>query len=266
MKKLISLALALCMVLALGVTALAADSDTWATGGTSSSVTAVSGDDFSKSETIDVPGYYVDAFSSLTGEEATANYVVVLEWNVTSNLTYTITNSDYAWTVYDSDEKVSTAADFDSPAKAGYVGGGHWSGTASIGVTVTNWSNRALNATFAYADKAASGNDGIEKDIDTTNARTWTDSSLVSNTNTGGGITTWTANSGDTNGGVLALANPATGVAIRDTADAANKTAGTVTLAINALDSSNNEQMSGDISKSDIAIGTLTVTIANPAA
>ena len=211
MKKILSIALAFCMILALSVTAFAESPDTWATGGTASAVTTVTGDTFSRSETIDVPGYLSDAFSSLTGNVAAANYVVVLAWTVASNLTYNIDATDYAWTVYDSSDNPSTESSFTAPNKAGYVGDGYWTGQATVEMTVTNWSNRALDATFSYADKTSSETN-IEGDINTAinNARTWASSALDD--------ATWAANATAYTGGVLALTNPATGVAIRDVA------------------------------------------------
>lgn len=267
MKKILSIALALCMVCALSATAFASSgSDTWATGATGTDITPVTGEDFNQNETIDVPGQLSDAFSGLTGDEAAANYVVVLTWDVTSDLTYHIDAEDYAWTVYDGDNRASTSADFTAPAAAGYVGDGYWTGSAAVKMTVTNWSNRALNAAFTYADKTTEA-DGIEGSINTANndCRTWTSSDLVNNANNKG-ETTWTADAANAyEGGTLALANPAAGVAIRAGESANNHTAGTVTVNIKACSDANapktTQLMNGDISAAGVTIGTVTVTI-----
>lgn len=243
MKRILSAALALAMVLCLSVSAFAADpKHTWGTGITADDTEGdvkTAWDGLTEvSQDITVPAAFNDDDFDATKVEA--NYFVVLTWNVESTLTYTIQSSDFTWHVYDAlaDGEDSQSADFSgTAAAAGYEGDGKWTGTATVNVTMQNWSNRPVKGVFSYADMtAANSTDGyVKKDIVTDDARTLHDP--------------------------ITLASAADGVEVYEDASAGNYVdSGDVTALTIDADSGT---MTGAISDSDAVIGTLTVTIRN---
>ena len=239
MKKFLSIALALCLVLSISVTAFAIESTTYGTGATATGVTAWDGTS-STSQNITVPATFDG--SGFDDMDVTANYFVVLRWGVTSTLTYTITSSDFSWVVYDSADKDSKDSNFSgTAAKAGYTGNGTWSGTATVSVSMQNWSNRPIKGAFSYADMtvANSTDTYVKKDIDTSGVRTM--------------------------GTDIELASAAENVEVYAAADANNHVdSDTVTaVTINAGTAGSPTGMTGAISDSNAVIGTLTVTISD---
>lgn len=192
---------------------------------------------------------------SFNEDEVDANFFVYLRWAVTSDLTYTIEATDYSWTVYDTSDNHSDSADFIGPNVAGYLGDGDWSGTASIAVSMENWSNRALSVSVSYADKTA-GAEGIVETIDTSAVRSFT----------AGAGTTWADDATPANGGIMSLGSAAAGVMYGVDPSEDNVTRGAVTLEINAeagRPDGGKSLMDGDIDTDGVPIGTLTVTIAS---
>lgn len=180
MKKIISLILALVMAMSLAVTAMAAN--THETSGIIGNVTiqvdesaAGTGAKLGDSWKFDIPatGSVVEFNKTIVDP----TYYVVMTWDVTSNLTYTVNNTDYKWNVYNvaedgaetqlngTDEKTKT------PTEARYDVEGKWNGEANIKVSVANWSNVDITATPAWAssDVATPENaNGVTKKIEIT--------------------------------------------------------------------------------------------------
>lgn len=138
MKKIISLVLALVMVMGLSVTAMAESGK-------------VVIKDFSQTSPnttdIQIPAKFTEAKPEDNSAVTARNYVY-MEWSVDSTLKYVIDSSSYTWNVYsDADgTKAIPANDGNNttPKSAGYSVKGHWdnSTSATINVTVENWSNR----------------------------------------------------------------------------------------------------------------------------
>lgn len=190
MKKIISMVLALVMVMGLSVTAMA-DGGTPASKKPTGTVTIT---DFSATSpqpgttgdptqipvpaTGNVAKLNIDEFDK--NPDNKTNYVV-MEWTVDSSLTYTVGEKDYQWNVYNTatgDDGVTTETKLtnDGAATTGenspkanlgrYDEKGTWSGTATITVTVENWSNVDVYATTKWAPgKVTDGSNGVTKDI-----------------------------------------------------------------------------------------------------
>lgn len=167
MKKIISMVLALVMVMGLSVTAMAAESP-------------VVIKDLSKNSntTIDIPAYYDETKKPTKNEQVTTKNYVYMEWKVQSTLKYVIDSSSYTWNVYSdvTGNTVIPAGDSKNtkPKSAGYSVKGHWDETtsATINVTVENWSNRDVwvkytldGAKAATADKTTGKVTGVTEDI-----------------------------------------------------------------------------------------------------
>lgn len=246
MKKLFSIALALALVLSLSVTAFASGgSSTWATGAKAEGVTAWDGM-APVAQDITIPADFEDKFDADT---VTANYFVVLTWDVESTLKYTIESSNFSWVVYDSADKDSQSADFNgTAAKAGYEGDGTWSGSATVKVTMQNWSNRPIKGSFTYTDMTAAASEAIS-------------GSVERDINTG-------ADGVRTMGSDITLASAAEGVSIYDPADANNHVdaADVIAVTIDAGAVGAPKGMTGAISAANTVIGTLTVTISDNSA
>lgn len=146
MKKIISMVLALVMVMGLSVTAMAEGPEE----SIKSSDTVVI-KDFSQTNPntteIQIPAKFSET-KPADNDKVTARNYVYMEWSVDSTLKYVIDSSSYTWNVYN-DAKGQSAIPADGsantkPLSAGYSVKGHWDKTtsATINVTVENWSNR----------------------------------------------------------------------------------------------------------------------------
>lgn len=168
MKKIISMVLALVMVMGLSVTAMAEEPNK------TGKVTIIDQSQTPYEETIKVPAKGSVAEFNKDNE----TYYVIMDWSVESTLTYTVNSTDYKWNVYNvtgENETLLTGKTTNKTDKATmgrYDVNGTWSGTATITVNVTNWSNVDItaNATWADSRKPAEGNadNGVTKDIKTT--------------------------------------------------------------------------------------------------
>ena len=145
MKKIISMVLALIMVMGLSVTAMA-----------ESGTVVIK--DFSQTNPntteIQIPAKFSET-KPADNDKVTARNYVYMEWSVDSTLKYVIDSSSYTWNVY-SDAKGQSAIPADDyantrPHSAGYSVKGHWDKTtsATINVTVENWSNRDVWVKYA---------------------------------------------------------------------------------------------------------------------
>ena len=159
MKKITSLILALVMALSLTTAAFAADPITSAekTGTVTITTDSVTDPDagtvkLGDKYTINVPGSYDDTIKP-DGSEA-ANYYVVVSWKVNSTITYQVGGKGYTWTLKGT-EDFSGDAVTENVKSAGYVSNGNgWVGSATVELTVKNWSNKALTATSEFKGAA----------------------------------------------------------------------------------------------------------------
>ena len=145
MKKIICMVLALVMVMGLSVTAMAEDGTTITNGG------KVVIKDFSQTNPntaeIQIPAQFSET-KPRDNSDVTARNYVYMEWSVESTLKYVIDSSSYTWNVYSNADGTKAIPADDSkntmPKSAGYSVKGHWDETtsATINVTVENWSNR----------------------------------------------------------------------------------------------------------------------------
>lgn len=167
MKKIISVILALVMVMGLSVTAMAegptSGKITITTNGqysdpTGSDSTGKPGDSWN----IAVPGGFTKINPS--DENTDEVYYVEVEWNVTSTIEYKIGTKGYTWNLYD-DATATTPHTDGTPVKsAGYESKGDvWDGNATVNLTVTSWSSRALTATTTF--KGATTTDDTKNNI-----------------------------------------------------------------------------------------------------
>lgn len=145
MKKIISMVLALVMVMGLSVTAMAESGK-------------VVIKDFSQTSPnttdIQIPAKFTETKPEDNSAVTARNYVY-MEWSVDSTLKYVIDSSSYTWNVYsDANGKNAIPADDSAntrPHSAGYSVKGHWdkATSATINVTVENWSNRDVWVKYA---------------------------------------------------------------------------------------------------------------------
>lgn len=145
MKKIISMVLALVMALGLSVTAMAESGK-------------VVIKDFSQTSPnttdIQIPANFTETKPEDNSAVTARNYVY-MEWSVESTLKYVIDSSSYTWNVYSdaTGNTVIPANDTNNtkPLSAGYSVKGHWDETtsATINVTVENWSNRDVWVQYA---------------------------------------------------------------------------------------------------------------------
>lgn len=174
MKKIISMVLALVMVMGLSVTAMAEDGTTITKQG------EVVIKDFSQTNPntteIQIPAKFTETKPGDNSAVTARNYVY-MEWSVNSTLKYVIDSSSYTWNVY-SDAKGQTEIPADNsantrPHSARYSVNGHWDKTtsATINVTVENWSNRDVWVKYALEGAKAATADttgkvtGVTEDI-----------------------------------------------------------------------------------------------------
>lgn len=129
MKKIMSLVLALALVLSMGVTVFAAESDP---------VETVPG-----SKDVNVTADYVKPTYSSAGTV----YHVVIGWQQTGKITYTDAKNVYNWTVSDNDNGKYVKDETKSEKAKWTVE------DAAVAITVTNKSNAAITATCAAPKK-----------------------------------------------------------------------------------------------------------------
>ncbi len=168
MKKFLSAVLALAMAFALCTTAFA---DTTVKVTTTPAADEASATTDTNSWQVPVPAEYVK--ETATKEDVETKFYVVVEWEMMNNtLKYTVGKDSYVWTVADADGKAADATNNAKPAGAGYTvtknTNGTWdeNGEANYKVTVTNWSNAAVNAKLSWAPAKVAGN--VTKNIVTT--------------------------------------------------------------------------------------------------
>ena len=129
MKKIMSLVLALALVLSMGVTVFAEESDP---------VKTVPG-----SKDVNVTADYVGPTHSSAGTV----YYVVIGWQQTGTITYTDAQNVYNWTVSDKDNGQYVKDEEKSKAAKWTVS------DAAVAITVTNKSNAPITATCAEPKK-----------------------------------------------------------------------------------------------------------------
>lgn len=167
MKKIISMVLALVMVMGLSVTAMAENG-------------TVVIKDFSQTNPntteIQIPAKFTETKPTDNSDVTAKNYVY-MEWSVNSTLKYVIDSSSYTWNVYSDAAGKNVIPANDSantrPHSAGYSVKGHWDKTtsATINVTVENWSNRDVWVKYALEGAKAAAPDttgkvtGVTEDI-----------------------------------------------------------------------------------------------------
>lgn len=156
MKKIISMVLALVMVMGLSVTAMA-----------ESGTVVIK--DFSQTNPnttkIQIPAKFSETKPTGNSDVTTKNYVY-MEWSVESTLKYVIDKSSYTWNVYSDPEGTNLVSDDNPrPRSARYSVKGHWdeSTSATINVTVENWSNRDVWVKYALEGAKAAAPDTTGK-------------------------------------------------------------------------------------------------------
>ena len=249
MKKLIGMIMAIAMIFALATTAFAADPIT--ENGTKVFVTTTPTEgetqfDKVNGNTIEIgiPANFEAGANDPYKVEP--NYYVIVKYEVKPELVFTVGETAYTWNVNETGGAVSSA---NHALKANFDG--KWSGTATVNVTVENWSNRDMQAAMTFAPNttvATSDNDnGVLKAITVKNeAQTF--AAAAGNDTT---KTKWIeANH------ALTLQSAAAGVGFEEDNKASDPVSGSATFAIDAT-----KGMTGAISRSNAVIGTLTVKL-----
>ena len=224
MKKIISVILALVMVMGLSVTAMAEEPATKGkititTDGAHTDSTGKPGESWD----IAVPGGFTKI--QPTDENTDEVYYVEVEWAVKSTIEYRIGTKGYAWNLYDDATATTPHTDGTSVKSAGYESKGDvWDGNATVNLTVTSWSSRALAASTTFrgattADDAtnikqpitfAEGTGKSTCDIDSattmiSNGETYTNKAVTKNMTVAIGTPTGGKIAGNTNVGYLTL-------------------------------------------------------------
>lgn len=254
MKKLIGMIMAIAMTFALATTAFAADPSTTTT--TSGSKVFVTTEPVGKDETkfdkdngntigIDIPANFVVGTNDPYKVEA--NYYVIVKYEVEPKLVFTVGETAYTWNVNETGGAVSSA---NHQLKSSYDG--TWSGTATVNVTVENWSNRDMQAAMTFASNATvatpDNDNGVLKAITVKNEAQSFAAAAGNDTTK----TKWIeANH------ALNLQSAAAGVGFEEGNKANSPVSGSATFTIDAT----NNGMTGAISKSKAVIGTLTVKL-----
>lgn len=246
MKKLIGMIMAIAMTFALATTAFAVQSPVTISSGT------VKEDEHNMKYNengntigIDIPANFVaDATDPYKVE---ANYYVIVKYEVEPKLVFTVGETAYTWNVNETGGAVSSA---NHQLKSSYDG--TWSGTATVNVTVENWSNRDMQAAMTFASNttvATPDNDnGVLKAITVKNEAQSFAAAAGNDTTK----TKWIeANH------ALNLQSAAAGVGFEEGNKANSPVSGSATFTIDAT----NNGMTGAISKSKAVIGTLTVKL-----
>lgn len=158
MKKLIGMIMAIAMIFALATTAFAVQSPV-----TISSDTVTEDDHNMKYDEngntigIDIPATFVPGATD--PYKVKANYYVIVKYVVKSELVFTVGESAYTWNVNVSD----TSKEAKHTLKSEYTG--DWSGTATVDVTVENWSNRDMQAALSFTGATPNENNNVLSDI-----------------------------------------------------------------------------------------------------
>lgn len=182
MKKITSLILALVMALSLTTAAFAADTHetTGTTQGNTTTgtvtITTDTGDTTANkigdSWIINVPAS-ADKIA-LDPTTVADVYYVVVTWEVKSEIVYQIGGQGYSWKLYSEDalagDEVTADSAGSTPSSAGYVSKGNkWDKTATVTLTVENWSNVALTATSSFRGAKTTDDDAnVKSDIQVT--------------------------------------------------------------------------------------------------
>lgn len=251
MKKLIGMIMAIAMTFALATTAFAVQSPV-----TISSNTVTEDDNNMKYDengnTIGIPiTGDLDTSEADNPYDVTANYYVIVKYDVTSTLKFKINEKAYTWNV-NTEAAGSISAQHtlkDALTKAD----GTWSGNATVKVTLENWSNRDMQAALSFA--AQTTQDESKGVVDGMNvnekALSYTADSANKEENT-----KWNTN-------VLTLRSAAAGVKVTDGAKADKPVTGIVNFKLDADAGKTTEQVyvTGAINKAQATIGTLTVQL-----
>ena len=229
MKKIISVILALVMVMGLSVTAMAE-------GPTSGKITITTNGQYSDSTGSDATGHPGDSWHIAVPGGFTKNqptdanteevYYVEVEWDVKSTIEYQIGKDGYYWKLYDGENATTPHKDGTPVKSAGYESkGDDWTGNATVNLTVTSWSSRALKASTTFRGAtttddtknnikepitfaAGTGESTLDIDSATTmisNGATYTNKAVTKNMNVAIGTPTGGKIAGNTNVGYLTL-------------------------------------------------------------
>lgn len=172
MKKITSLILALVMALSLTTAAFADDHTTTGTTG-SVTITTATGEPTTNKVgdrwIINVPASTDKV--ALDPKNVADVYYVVVTWEVKSDIVYQIGGKGYSWKLYSEDALAGSEVTADStgtPSSAGYVSNGNkWDKTATVKLTVENWSNVALTAASSFRGATtADDNANVKSDIE----------------------------------------------------------------------------------------------------
>lgn len=250
MKKLIGMIMAIAMIFALATTAFAADPITkvFVTTTPKEGETQFYTD---KPNTIDIPiTGDLDTSEADNPYEVTANYYVIVKYEVTSALKFKINEKAYTWNV--NSEATGSISAQHTLKSALTKDDGTWSGNATVKVTLENWSNRDMQAALSFA--AQTTKDESKGVVDGMNVDDEALSYAADSTN--GDNTKWNTN-------VLTLRSAAAGVKITDGAKAEDPVRGIVNFKLDADAGKATEQVyvTGAINKSNAVIGTLTVQL-----
>lgn len=245
MKKLIGMIMAIAMTFALATTAFAVQSPVTISSGT------VKEDEhnmkYNENDNtigIDIPANFVVGTNDPYKVEA--NYYVIVKYEVEPKLVFTVGETAYTWNVNETGGAVSSA---NHQLKSSYDG--TWSGTATVNVTVENWSNRDMQAAMTFAPTTTVAtpekDNGVLKAITVENEA----QSFAAATDNDTTKIKWA----DANH-ALTLRSAAVGVGFEEGNRASSPVSGSATFAIDAT-----KGMTGAISKSKAVIGTLTVQL-----
>lgn len=246
MKKLIGMIMAIAMTFALATTAFAVQSPVTISSGT------VKEDEHNMKYNedgntigIDIPANFVAGANDPYKVEA--NYYVIVKYEVKSELVFTVGETAYTWNVNVSD----TSKEAKHTLKSEYTG--TWSGTATVDVTVENWSNRDMQAALSFTGATPNEHNNVLSNItvnpDALSYTNKTDATYAAKTK-------FESNA-------LKLQSAAFGVGFGATDKTGSPVEGKVQFMINANTSVGEDQkaMTGNIKNAKATIGTLTVKL-----